>query len=130
MTVLDLSPGDLIEFYWYDILIDETGDPVKARLLKRQQFGLFLGIRTDASGIEFMVTASGTDIDEDAQPQSGWQATPTHLVKKLKRIRKAKKNGSTRKASPVREVSGGVDQVRGGAGIRVDPGGGGRSEPS
>ncbi len=113
-----LEKGDLIEYVWYDILIDETGDPSKSRLLKRKQYGLFLELKVDLqSKIEFMSTAGGIDIDEDAVPQSGWQATPVALVQSVKRIRRApkkrKKNGSTLETSPVREVPGGVDQVRG-----------------
>jgi hypothetical protein len=90
MKIDELATGDLIEFYWFDILVDEVGDPVKARLLKRKQYGLFLDNRIDpTSGIQIMVTASGVDIDEDAQPQSGWQATPVHLITDIRRIRKA-----------------------------------------
>jgi hypothetical protein len=108
--LLSLQRGDLIEYDWFDILIDETGDPAKARLLKRKQYGLFLELRVDsASQIECLITAGGIDIDEDAVPQSGWQATPIALVSSVKRIRKVKAPRGRKRLERIQAVNAGGD---------------------
>lgn len=122
-TLPNIEQGDLIEYVWYDILIDETGDPSKARLLRRRQFGLYLRTITDvSSGIECIVTASGQDEDEDAVPQSGWQTIPLSLVTEIKRLKKAKKvknvNVQARRKDPKPPTPDATSSGSGGEGVR------------
>ncbi|MCU0242494.1 MAG: hypothetical protein MUF51_08735, partial [Vicinamibacteria bacterium] len=74
---------------------DPTGDPDKAALKRRTSYALFWDRRTDASGVEVIVTT--TTIDDDASTQQGYCIYPSACVLDLKVIKRARYKAAKKK---------------------------------